>query len=224
MIRAPLRPTAQTDSALADMVTPIAFNPRSEALLAEVNPLLAALMRRVEARMPDAFEITEGMRSPDRQRRLVAEGKSQTLNSRHLSGNAVDIAAMGPDGQITWDFDAYGPIAAVAKEEASAMGIPDFVWGGDWRTLRDGVHFQIGGPPAPATGQGTASGGLSFGNVQPTQAGLETMFGPEGLSMGMPLGEALLARTRSRRPEISATDPRQAEMDRRRALADLIRT
>jgi peptidoglycan LD-endopeptidase CwlK len=126
--------------------TQVVFNPQSEALLAQINPQLADLMRRVEAQMPDAFEISEGMRDAARQRELVAQGKSQTLNSRHLTGNAVDIHVTNPDGSVNWDFEAYRPIADRAKALAAEMGLPDFVWGGDWKTLKDGVHFQVGGP------------------------------------------------------------------------------
>ena len=129
-------------------LTPVEFNPRSKARLAEVDPKLADLMFRVEAQHPDAFEISEGMRDAGRQAQMVAEGKSQTLNSKHLTGNAVDIAMIGPNGQPNWNFEDYRPIAATAKATAASLGIPDFVWGGDWKTLRDGVHFQVGGPQA----------------------------------------------------------------------------
>lgn len=126
--------------------TPVVFSPRSEALLSGADPKLAELMRLVEAQHPNAFEITEGLRDRERQAKLLAEGKSQTMNSKHLTGNAVDIVLMGPDGKPNWDFEAYRPIADTAKATAAAMGIPDFVWGGDWKTLKDGVHFQVGGP------------------------------------------------------------------------------
>lgn len=130
----------------APAAIPIKFSPRSEARLAEVDPKLAELMRRVEAAHPDAFEIAEARRTPERQAQMVAEGKSQTMNSKHLTGNAVDIALIGPDGKPNWDFESYRPIADTAKSVAAELGVPDFVWGGDWKTLKDGVHFQVGGP------------------------------------------------------------------------------
>lgn len=131
---------------------PVVFNERSMERLAPVNPLLRQLMleteRRASAQGID-FEITEGMRNAERQAELVAQGASQTMNSRHLTGNAADIHILNPDGSVNWDFEAYRPIADIAKAVATEMGVPDFVWGGDWRTLRDGVHFQIGGPSTP---------------------------------------------------------------------------
>ena len=214
-----------------EMLVPVEFNARSKELLKGVNPTLAELMTAVEAQHPDAFEITEGMRSRDRQAQMVAEGKSQTMNSRHLTGNAVDIAMLGPDGSLNWDFDAYRPIADTAKATAAAMGIPDFVWGGDWKTLKDGVHFQVGGPSVAAASGAAAGTGkvpLSFGTevapVQdPTAMGLAEMFGtggPAGLNMGTvmpgmqkrPAEEMLLAQAQQK-----------ADLDRKIALADLMR-
>lgn len=138
--------------------TPVEFNAASKARLAQVDPRLAELMTRVEAQHPNAFQITEGMRDAERQAQMVAEGKSQTQNSKHLVGNAVDIALMGPDGQPNWNFEDYKPIAETAKSVAAELGIPDFVWGGDWKSLRDGVHFQVGGPAADGLTVSTKGG------------------------------------------------------------------
>lgn len=208
---------------------PIAFNERSEELLAGVNPMLAQLMRNVEAQMPDAFEITEGIRNAERQAELVAAGKSQTMNSKHLTGNAVDIHVVGPDGQPNWDFEAYRPIADAAKAEAAALGIPDFVWGGDWKTLKDGVHFQIGGPSG-STPAGAGGQGLSFGEAvgdaapltNPMAQGLLGLYGGMGpLAMGMPTGQPQTYA--AKRQEEARQDRRSSETDRRIALADLMR-
>jgi hypothetical protein len=138
-------------------------------------------MTRVEAQHPNAFQITEGMRDAERQAQMVAEGKSQTQNSRHLVGNAVDIALMGPDGQPNWNFEDYRPIAETAKSVAAELGIPDFVWGGDWESLRDGVHFQVGGPAADGltvSTKGGASGGAPQ-NVEGILASLYPQTSPE---------------------------------------------
>lgn len=209
--------------------TPIAFNERSEELLAGVNPMLAQLMRNVEAKMPDAFEISEGIRDRERQAQLVAEGKSQTMNSKHLTGDAVDIHVVGPDGQPNWDFEAYRPIADAAKAEAAALGIPNFVWGGDWRTLKDGVHFQIGGSSG-STPAGAGGQGLSFGEAvgdaapltDPMAQGLLGLYSGMGpLAMGAPA--AMPQTYAAKRQEEDRQDRRSAETDRRIALANLIR-
>lgn len=59
---------------------------------------MEGLHRDIVAILNEAIEITEvdspvfeGMRSVSRQRKLVALGKSQTMNSRHLTGHAVDL-------------------------------------------------------------------------------------------------------------------------------------
>jgi peptidoglycan LD-endopeptidase CwlK len=128
--------------------TPVVFSQQSDANLRGVNPTLDAILRETERRALDAgikLEVSEGLRGPDRQRALVEQGKSQTLNSRHLTGNAVDLHIVGPDGKPNWNFESYRPVADIAKQVAEEMGVKDFVWGGDWTTLKDGVHFQVGG-------------------------------------------------------------------------------
>jgi peptidoglycan LD-endopeptidase CwlK len=174
MIRAPITPAAMARNLPQQpQATPVVFNEKSMALLSQVDPRLADLMIRVEAQHPNAFEITEGMRDATRQAQLVAEGKSQTQNSRHLTGKAVDIHMLGPGGKANWDFEAYRPVADTAKRVAAEMGIPDFVWGGDWKSLRDGVHFQIGGP-----GGSGGSGAQMAGGAAP-QAGPQLGPAPE---------------------------------------------
>jgi len=208
--------------------TPVEFNARSKAMLAEVNPKLAELMYAIEAQHPDAFEITEGLRTKERQADMVAQGKSQTMNSKHLGGNAVDIMMLGPGGSANWDFEAYRPIADTAKATAAQMGIADFVWGGDWKTLKDGVHFQIGGPAAAAESTGGGGPALSFGAgvpAAPTDAlGIASMFGDPGagLNMGVPV-EPLTGR---QNPMLARgqqqNEQRAAEEERRMALLSSI--
>jgi len=123
---APIRIRPQAPAVDPNLV-PVEFNARSKALLEGINPTMAELMTAVEAQHPDAFEISEGMRTRDRQAQMVAEGKSQTMNSKHLGGNAVDIAIAGPDGKPKWNFEDYRPLADTAKATATAMGLPDFV-------------------------------------------------------------------------------------------------
>jgi peptidoglycan L-alanyl-D-glutamate endopeptidase CwlK len=225
---APIRPRAARPAA-DPMIVPVEFNARSKATLGEVNPTLAELMTEVERRHPDAFEIGEGMRDIETQKKYVAEGKSQTMNSKHLHGNAVDIALIGPDGKPNWNFEDYRPIADTAKAVAAEMGIPDFVWGGDWKTLKDGVHFQLGGPAATSDAAGVAGNvPLSFGKdvpaVQdPSAMGLAAMFGtggPGGLDMGV---GSLLPPRKSAEQMLLAQAQQEEDLKRKIALADLMR-
>lgn len=87
------------------------------------------------------FGVIEGVRSLEKQKELVKQGKSQTLNSRHLTGHAVDLAVY-IDGNITWEWEYYQQLSIVMKDCASKLNVP-IEWGGDWKTLKDGVHFQL---------------------------------------------------------------------------------
>ena len=76
------------------------------------------------------FIIIEGIRSEDRQAQLVKLGKSQTMHSRHLTGDAVDVVAI-VNGQVSWDFRYYYEIARAIRESAIQQGIT-IRWGGAW--------------------------------------------------------------------------------------------
>lgn len=89
---------------------------------------------------PYDFLVTEGVRSIERQRELVAKGKSKTMNSYHLSGRAVDICVL-INGKANWDFDRYESVAKHIKKVAKNMGL-NITWGGDWK-FRDACHFQL---------------------------------------------------------------------------------
>jgi len=114
---------------------------RSQARMAGVHPRLVAVVQEAITLTPVDFMVTEGLRTPDRQAALVRAGASQTKRSRHLTGHAVDIAAL-VDGQVRWDWPLYPRIAAAFKAAAARQGTA-IVWGGDWTTLRDGPHFEL---------------------------------------------------------------------------------
>ena len=63
------------------------------------------------------------------------------MNSRHLSGKAVDFAAL-IGGKVRWDWPLYGRIADAFKQAALELHIP-IIWGGDWKSLRDGPHVEL---------------------------------------------------------------------------------
>lgn len=87
------------------------------------------------------FGVSEGLRTEERQRELVRAGASTTMNSRHLTGHAVDLVAY-IGSEVRWDWPLYDQIAVAMKRTASEMNI-DLEWGGDWRSFRDGPHFQL---------------------------------------------------------------------------------
>ena len=59
---------------------------------------------------------------------------SQTMNSKHLSGKAVDVAAY-QGSVLVWD-SAFYPIIAEAFRTASLELMIPIRWGGVWATLR----------------------------------------------------------------------------------------
>ncbi|WP_336195575.1 M15 family metallopeptidase [Hafnia paralvei] len=114
---------------------------RSESRLQGVHPDLVKVTRRALELSPVDFGITEGLRTHERQKQMVAQGSSQTMNSRHLTGHAVDVVAyVGSD--ISWDMSLYQQIAQAFKQASAELSIP-VEWGGDWKTLKDGPHFQL---------------------------------------------------------------------------------
>jgi len=95
------------------------------------------------------FVVTEGVRTLARQRKLLAAGATKTLKSRHLTGHAVDLAAL-VDGEVRWDWPLYDQLAKYMKEAAENCGVP-IEWGGDWRSFKDGPHFQLTWKAYPGT-------------------------------------------------------------------------
>ena len=119
---------------------------RSERSLAKIHPDLVKVVRRAAQIATLEFEITEGARTLARQRQLIASGASQTLKSRHIVApdgyaHAIDLAAK-VGGRIRWDWPLYAKLAAVMKQAAKDVKVP-LEWGGDWKSFRDGPHFQL---------------------------------------------------------------------------------
>lgn len=117
------------------------FGAKSLERLSTVHPDLQRLFKEAITNSPYDFSITEGVRSLERQKELVAAKKSTTMNSRHLTGKAVDIAVF-IDGKITWDIRAYKAVAEHVKVLSKLMNIP-IIWGGDWKSFVDGPHFEL---------------------------------------------------------------------------------
>jgi len=114
---------------------------RSLDRLEGINGDLARVVKRAIQITEIDFTVLEGMRSEERQRELVAKGASQTMKSLHLIGEAVDIAPY-IDGRISWDWPPYYELARAMKQAAEELGVT-ITWGGDWKTFKDGPHFQI---------------------------------------------------------------------------------
>ena len=114
---------------------------RSESNLVGVHPDLVAVVRRAIQITEVDFTVIEGLRTKERQRELVRTGKSQTMNSRHLNGHAVDIAPW-VNGTVSWDWKYFYIIEKAMKQAAEELQI-SVEWGGDWRSFKDGPHWQL---------------------------------------------------------------------------------
>ena len=68
-----------------------------------VNPRLDMVVKRAIQISKQDFAVNEGLRTIERQRQLVKSGASQTMNSRHISGAAVDLVPI-INGKVSWDF------------------------------------------------------------------------------------------------------------------------
>ena len=87
------------------------------------------------------FTVLDGVRTEERQLKLFQAGATTTLNSRHLTGHAVDLGAW-VDGEVRWDWPLYTQIANAMKLAALEEDVL-IEWGGDWKTFKDGPHFQL---------------------------------------------------------------------------------
>lgn len=116
--------------------------------LSGVHPDLVRVVKRAIEITPVEFTVLEGVRSKSRQEQLVKAGASSTMNSRHLTGHAVDLGAI-VSGSVRWDWPLYHKIAAAVKQAAAELGVP-LEWGGDWRKFKDGPHFQLPHKEYPA--------------------------------------------------------------------------
>lgn len=122
-------------------MTGFTLSARSLKALAGVHPDLVRIVRRAIALTPVDFVVIEGLRTSARQAQLVAAGASRTMNSRHLTGHAVDVAPM-VGREIRWDWPLYRQLAPAFKQAAAEAAIP-LVWGGDWKKFVDGPHFEL---------------------------------------------------------------------------------
>lgn len=87
------------------------------------------------------FTVLEGLRTKTRQKQLMAAGATRTMNSRHLTGHAVDLGVM-VGGTVRWDWPLYHKLAVFVKQAAADLNIP-IQWGGDWKSFKDGPHWEL---------------------------------------------------------------------------------
>lgn len=119
----------------------ITLGNRSLYKLQGVHPDLVRVVHKAADLSSLDFTVLEGLRTLERQKQLFAQGATKTMRSRHLDGHAVDLAPTD-DGQVSWAWPLYHKLANVMKAAAQLESVP-IEWGGDWRTFKDGPHWQL---------------------------------------------------------------------------------
>jgi len=112
---------------------------RSLQSLSGVHPDLVAVVKLAISKTPQDFTVIEGIRSVNRQRELYKAGKSTTMNSRHITGHAVDMVPWPVDWN---DLERFEVVSEAMKSAAEELEIP-IVWGGDWKSFYDAPHFEL---------------------------------------------------------------------------------
>ena len=107
-----------------------ALSDRSKQRLEGVDKnLVDVVMLAIEYTQID-FGVTQGLRTPEEQKKLVESGASQTMNSKHITGKAVDLAAY-IDGRLSWEHNLYDDIADAMKQAAIEKNVA-IRWGAAW--------------------------------------------------------------------------------------------
>ncbi|WP_315569474.1 M15 family metallopeptidase [Haemophilus parahaemolyticus] len=123
------------------------FSQRSEDNLNGVHPDLIKVVRRALQLSTVDFTVIEGVRTKARQKELFAKKATKTMNSRHLTGHAVDLVPYPLD----WNNKhAFEQVAQAMLKAAKELGIT-IRWGGDWNIngrsddekFYDGPHFEL---------------------------------------------------------------------------------
>lgn len=103
---------------------------RSLSRLEGVNEHLVQVVKHAITLTKVDFGVTQGLRTLEEQKRLVAAGRSQTMKSKHLDGLAVDLVAY-VDGEVCWETNVYDDIADAMKTAAQDVGL-SIRWGAAW--------------------------------------------------------------------------------------------
>lgn len=181
---------------------------RSLEHLEGVHPDLVRVVKRAIEITDVDFCVVDGLRTRKEQAQNVRKGVSRTMNSRHLTGHAVDVVPY-IDGRATWEWPHIYRLAPALKQAARECGVP-VEWGGDWKSFKDGAHWQLPRKSYPAimpvdaidhpvaegkpdslkksrtvAGAGTAAAGGVASMVEPVQNAVGALQGAEAsLSSG----------------------------------------
>ena len=121
------------------------FGRRSKERLKGVDTKLVNVLNELIKIMD--VTIIEGLRSEERQEKLLKEGKTKTKFSKHIQGKAVDLAPY----PIEWeDREIFHYMGGMIRGIGKQLNT-DIRWGGDWdsdgeiadNSFDDLVHVEI---------------------------------------------------------------------------------
>lgn len=103
---------------------------RSLSKLEGIDERMASVVKYAIGVTKQDFSVICGLRTIEEQKALVAKGASQTMKSKHLTGDAVDLMAY-IGGRGTWELNVYDDIAEAMREAAKNQGVR-IRWGAAW--------------------------------------------------------------------------------------------
>lgn len=113
----------------------IVLGQRSLSRLEGVHPDLVRVVKKAAVLSDLDFTVLEGLRTVERQKQLMKQGATRTMNSRHITGHAVDLGAL-IGGTVRWDWALYIKLAEVMRSASISENVP-IRWGGTWKLLSD---------------------------------------------------------------------------------------
>lgn len=123
---------------------------RSLRELEGVKPALVQVVHTAIELTTIDFGVTQGLRTIEEQRQLVSKGASQTMKSKHITGDAVDVVAY-IGSRISWEANLYDNIADAFKVAAIECDVK-LRWGAAWHipdirewdgTMQDAMNEYI---------------------------------------------------------------------------------
>lgn len=88
-----------------------------------------------------------GARTLERQQELLEQGKTQILDSRHVTRKTFDLSLAVDvvpyiDGAPRWEWGPLRQCAEVIFRVAYDLRVP-VIWGGHWSDFPDGAHWEL---------------------------------------------------------------------------------
>lgn len=111
-----------------------------------VHPKLQAIVLLAALQADFPFNVSEGIRSKERQQQMFKEGKSKTLKGKHLVqsdgyGHAVDLYPLTDDRKAV-DWNGFDKLVKAMESAAVQLGY-NLTCGHRWKTFKDSPHFEL---------------------------------------------------------------------------------